>query len=323
MNWGNIADAATGGLISFALSDYNRSQQEGAAKRAEQRQIQGAKEMTDYQKNADYDMWRKTGPVGMMEQIKQAGMSPGVMMGKGGIGGGITGGSGAMPSMQQVPDANSATANQINTMMAMSNMKLMEAQTEKTKAEATKIAGTDTKVGEQNIAESKARQALAEINTKYENEALDWKLDKIAQEANIALAEAQIKNSQQEVENNADVIRARRATIIQEATNTAIQASAIESGIRLNEEKIKEISNDITRKWQELNTTISKNRYEHEDRLKTIEEYTKNALKVAGIHAIGNVAGDIVKIATKTPMPKPSHRTNEFPDGGTSTTWYK
>jgi hypothetical protein len=52
---------------------------------------------------------------------------------------------------------------------------------------------------------------------------------------------------------------------------------------------------------------------------KAIEEYTENALKVAGIHAVGNITKDIVGIATRK-MPTGTTTTKQDSKGNWSET---
>lgn len=295
-------DVATGGLLSFALGDYNRARQREDAKRATREQINGAKELAENQKNLDYDMWKKTGPVGMMEQIKQAGMSPGVMMGKGGIGGGITGGGGGMPSMAPIPDANAATANQLNTMMGMASIKLMEAQANKANADA----GLVPKQGANIDADTTNKNLQAEIlkvQGELAGKSLHNQLSILNSEANRMMNEA--AKSLYEANVSGETQFDRIEMVKQQLTNMAIEAVAKTQGIALDKARVNEITNGIAQKWKELNIQEDKTGYEHADRLKAIEEYTSNALKVAGIYAAGQVVGDVIQIATRR-IPKGS-----------------
>lgn len=300
---GGVIDAFTGN------SEKKQIKQQSAL---QDLQLNGAKQMAQLNKENQMDIWNRTNYEAQMEHIKNAGLNPALLYGKSGGGGATTGGNTvAMPTggtAAQV-DPNAKQRNMMDAAMMMANLDLIKSQTKKNEAEANATTGYKAGEATQNIEESKSRQAFNEINTKYANESLEWRLDKIAQESNIALGQAQSALAQGNVDSNMGVIKAKMESIIQGATNAAIQGAAMEKGIQLDNAKINEITNDIQRKWQELNINQSKTRYEHEDRLKAIEEYTENALKVAGIVAVGNVVRDVVGIATQ-----------KIPKGNISTT---
>lgn len=287
-----MLQSVLGGLYSIGMSSHNESKQAGQRKEALREQIGGAKELAQNQKNQDYDMWKKTGPMGMMNELKQSGLSPGLYYGTGGSGGQMTGGTGGMPTQGAVPDANAATANNMAGLAMLSNIELTKAQTEKVKEETKNIP----KTGENIEADTNFKN----INTQYANESLQSRLDIIAQEANRAQAEAHRAQIAENVDEN--TIQDRIAKIRQDATNAAIEGAAMQSGMKLNDAKINEITNNIMQKWKELNIQKDKTGYEHSDRLKAIEEYTSTTLKAAGIYAAGQLVGDVVKIATRQPM---------------------
>lgn len=273
-------------------------------------QIKGAKELAEQQRINAMKMWNDTNVGAQVEHLEEAGMNPALLYGKGGMGGATTG-SGGMPmptgATAASVDPNAKTRTIMELGMMMANKALIESQTRKNNVEADATAGVKTAEGQQNIAESKSRQAMNEVNTKYANESIEFRLDMIAQEANKALGEAQSALAKGNVDQV--TVDSKIAQVRQEATNAAITAAAMESGIQLNNAKINEITQDIQRKWQELTMNQSKTRYEHEDRLTAIKEYTSNALKTAGIIAAGNIVGDVVKIATR-----------QIPKGNISTT---
>ena len=65
------------------------------------------------------------------------------------------------------------------------------------------------------------------------------------------------------------------------------------------EEQTREVGERIMQQWRKLNQEKENYTWEHKDRIKAITEFTENALKVAGIQAVGNLVGDIVQIATR------------------------
>ena len=113
----------------------------------QQREIDQANQM---------EMWNATNVGAQIEHMKNAGMSISAMYGGSG-GGGTTAGSGG--GSAPIATADGETARQAMGLQ-MAQMQLMQAQTEKTKAEAVKIAGADT---QNTIADTAIKQATTEI----------------------------------------------------------------------------------------------------------------------------------------------------------------
>lgn len=261
-------------------------------------QLQGAKEMADVNKNNQMEIWNKTNYGAQMDKMKEAGINPALMYGQAGAGG-TTGGSttGAMPTGATASDSSSRDQQKISMGLMLAQTANLAANTAKTTEEAKKIAGADTANTEAQTGLTQQQTKYSEILTKYQNESIEYQLDKIAQEANIALGQAQSAGVKGNVDQATAVEQIQK--VKQEAANTAIQAVAMKQGIQLEQAKVQEITNSIQQKWRELELKGQGQNLEHNDRVKAIEEFTANALKVAGIQAAGNVVGDVVKIATR------------------------
>lgn len=119
-------------------------------KKLQELQVKGAKELSEFQKGQDLEMWKNTSYPAQMEMMKQAGLNPSLMYGQGGGGGTTTGsGGGGMPSGGSATDgANSASA-RMGMGMQIAQMAMMKAQTEKTQAEADNLRGNTGKTGEE------------------------------------------------------------------------------------------------------------------------------------------------------------------------------
>lgn len=334
-----LIDGAWGAVTTLALGDYNRARQEDANMRETRRQIEGTKELTDYQKDADFNIANRLSLPWQVQKAKEAGLNPATLYGKGGTGGITTGGSGQMPTRGQVPDANAATANQLNAMLTTSQIKLLDAQADKAQADADKARGVDTENVRkdtdlkgtqienltQGIENQKAQKTLtsaqtniAELEGEYLKESMNYRLDMVAQEANIALGKAESALAQGNVDE--ETVWEKIQILKNQAISSALQITAQKAEIKLTQEQTWKIAQDVTQKWQELNQNRAKNEYEHSDRLKAIEEFTKNALKVAGIQAAGNVISTVANIATKQPPIKGGWKEThtELPDGNTT-----
>lgn len=135
-----IAGAAAG-LLGIGEKKQDKRQLEQQQK-LQDMQIKGNKEMSEFEKQQQLDMWNKTNYGAQVEHIKEAGLNTGLLYGMGGSGGATTGGGGG----SGVNGGNAATGVQgqamaLETAMAAAQLANIQAQTEKTKAEAENISG--------------------------------------------------------------------------------------------------------------------------------------------------------------------------------------
>lgn len=127
------------GLVTQKLNDQRQLKQQG--KLGEQQLGFDIRRM-GAQNDMGYSMWKKTGPVGQVEQLKEAGLGIGLMYGGSGPGGQTVGNASGGLNAPSAP----AGGNEIMGMQLLQAQRaLIEAQTDKTKVEAEKIGGVDTK----------------------------------------------------------------------------------------------------------------------------------------------------------------------------------
>lgn len=113
-------------------------------------QVNAQKELAQYQQDLGLDMWNKTNYKAQVDHLKQAGLNPALLYGKGG-GGGATVGMGINTGVNGGQAANAAATQQANTatqqQMAMmgAQLKLLEAQTKNIEADTANkpIAGRE------------------------------------------------------------------------------------------------------------------------------------------------------------------------------------
>lgn len=80
---GQIGGAILGNVLNSGAREDQLEQQEKLMRQ----QIQGQKELTDYNRQQQMQMWRDTNYTAQIAEIKRAGLSPGLIYGKGGAGG--------------------------------------------------------------------------------------------------------------------------------------------------------------------------------------------------------------------------------------------
>lgn len=322
------AVGAVGNILGIGQKRQDARQLEQQRK-LNQDQLEKQAQLAENQRQIQMRMWEDTNYAAQVKQMEKAGLNPALMYGQGG-GGGTTAGAGSAGSISGGQAANAAATQSANTQsqgmamqnaMMMAQMKVMESQADKNKAEADATRGYKAEQATAGTQEAISRTEINKLEAELRGKSLEEQLQIIEYTREKLLGERDEAWAKGNIAQATQVDRIKLVT--QELTNKAIEAIAMEKGVQLTESKITEITNSIQQKWQELNLSETKSRYEHADRLKAIEEYTENALKVAGIMAVGNVVRDVVGIATrKVPMGKTE--TTEYGKGWThKTTDYK
>lgn len=163
---GKMLDAALGGIPGIIGGVFGLATQKGQDRRQirqqeklQRMQIQGNKEMMDYSMGKQYQMWLDTNYGPQIEQMKRAGLNPGLMYGMSGGGGTTTGSPGG-----GVGGANAPVGGGEIQAMGMMGMQaaLLKAQKENIEA--------DTKQKEAsvpNIEADTANKVLQQVITDY------------------------------------------------------------------------------------------------------------------------------------------------------------
>lgn len=135
---------AVGGVISAISSIGADKRQLKQQKELTQVQEESAKRLAKHQTGEAMDIWNRTNIGAQKEHIENAGMNAALMYGTSGSSGTTAGAATPMPTGGTAATAAATEANKIQMGMGLAQLGLIQAQTEKTKAEATKIAGADT-----------------------------------------------------------------------------------------------------------------------------------------------------------------------------------
>lgn len=138
-----------------------------------------------------YEMWEDTNYAAQIEQMKKAGLSPALMYGQAGAGGGTV--SGAQGQGTSQPTDRSIEMKLKGQEMGLqlanlaSQIKLNESQANKNNAEADKTAGVDTELAKTSI-----ENLIAQTKNEKDRNALIW-ADKRFKEAAADMQEASAK----------------------------------------------------------------------------------------------------------------------------------
>lgn len=254
-----VAGAAAGALgigqkRQLKQQQKLNDQQEAATKRLQQQQA-----------DLQYDMWNKTNYAAQVAHLKEAGLNPGLLYGKGGAGGATTGSIG-MGSVGggQAEEPSKALGIGAQTGMMVAQQALIAAQTKKIEAETAKISGVDTEKAEteiqsltQGIENAKQVQKLNEVQERLTRlngdlvaktmdataDRIYWEANKTMSEASSALTEAYISNE----------VREEKVKIIQqEALSGVLRNILLKSEKEVNDQKIKQMAESIMQGWHQI-----------------------------------------------------------------------
>lgn len=284
---GGTAQAA-GGIIGTIFGKSQDKRQLKQQAKLQAMQMQGNKEMMQFGKELDYDMWKKTGFVGQMEQIKAAGLSPGLIYGMGGASGTTTGGG-----TQGVSQGHAPTGGGENVTMAgqMAQLALLDAQRKNIEADtANKEADTANKpkIGA-NIESSTALNKLNEQIGQFEKEikgrsveatirAIDAAAEKLMHEAVILRNQENISEATWQTEVD---------TKIAELATIGIQNNLTKQLTAESEQKVKSMIQDLLNKTRELDQR------DVEITIKTFEANLKQEMPGIG-QATGRILNGII-----------------------------
>lgn len=139
------ASTGLGTIMGLALEGHNDRRQMKQQTKLQNLQITGNKQMIDYQKMKDLEMWKETGPTGMTKQLKEAGLNPGLLYGMSGAGGATTGGSGSVTGAN-APQGGKEIIESMGMSMQGAQLQLLNAQRKNIEADtANKEADTTNK----------------------------------------------------------------------------------------------------------------------------------------------------------------------------------
>lgn len=217
---------AAGGIVSEGLGlltqGLKNRQQFKQAKKLQGLQIEGSKEMTDYNMAKQLQMWKDTSYGAQVEQMNKAGINPALMYGMGGGGGQTAGNASGNVSGQSAGTAQKSSGGEGMGLM-IAQMGLMDAQKKNIEADtylkqvnAKKTEEVDTDLAYANI--NKIKQDIR--NSKAQERIMWW--------------EEGIKKAEWNVESQS--IGARMATLQSISEQAASAAEMIERENNISEQ---------------------------------------------------------------------------------------
>ena len=318
----NGVQSLLGGAIGQGVGDIlGTSQQDqmnaqyAQQQRLGQLQVQNSETLMGYQNAMQLEMWKDTNAPAQVAEYEAAGLNPALMY-KGSGGQPMMGGG--MPTAQGGNAADSAQLMQAQNQQNMteSQMAVMNSQANLNNAQAQKIKGVDTeaqqaniglttqeiqKVG-QDISLEKAQQVkteadaeLTNFNTIYAKATAEDQAKLLSEQVN---TQYQIMlKTQKEAEITTNTENSMISLARTNALNAVLQGEAIKVGIQVDKQNIWKMSQDVANKITELDNQ----KMDINQKLTIANAYMVNALKVAGLQAIGNMANTAVGGLMKKP----------------------
>lgn len=250
------------GMLGLTLADYNDQRQLRQQEKLQAMQVKGNKELAQYNQQLALDTWNKTNYEEQRRHMERAGLSVGLMYGKGGPGGTATGGSSQSVTGGQAPTGGHEM-DKIMDVLAIAQAKAqienIKADTEKKGAEKENLGAGTAKtrtetdklfVDMENIvantfnteAQTALNQTLEKIKSlelSRESQTFHQWIEKVDAELKALTAEANLKTEEAKV--SAEKFRA-------EIDLLKVNKRAQEAGIQLTEaetQKVKTMTNLI------------------------------------------------------------------------------
>lgn len=160
------ASSAVGQILGMPLAAWNDRRQLRQQGRLSEQQMGFDKRMTDYNQQKQLEMWEKTGPQGQMEQLKKAGLNPGLIYGMGGAGGQTANVTPGNVQGAKAPagggEVEAMTGMGIQSRLLKAQEELLQSQANLNNVEAAKKSGVDTENTKADTANKIAQNLIYE-----------------------------------------------------------------------------------------------------------------------------------------------------------------
>lgn len=269
------ASQVTSGILGIVAGKQQDKRQYKMAEKMQALQIQGNKELTDYNAAKQLQMWKDTSYGAQKEQMQLAGLNPALMYGMGGGGGQ----SNSVATGSVAHGGGPSTGGELQAVMGMGmQLQLLKAQKENIEAD-TELKKANASTSNVQTEVLKVTNELQKIDLTVNKETVWSRINEIASKA----IEQQEKGIQAgiQTEIQRETVNDNITRIKAEAINVGIQKSVMESGIEVNKAAISKMAADIAQRGQEID-------------IKTFEAEFK-----ANFPGVGNVTGNLLQQMTE------------------------
>lgn len=259
------ATQATGGIIGagmgLLLQKSNDKRQIRQQQKLTDMQIAANKQMGIFNTQQQMQMWRDTNYKPQMEELRKAGLNPGLIYGMGGSGGATIGNpGGAGVSGAQAPQGGGEI---MGMMMNKAQIDLIKAQTANIQADTVNKPKTGANIEAstqsltQGIQNQKAIEKLTQVQTEIEE--VKARITKATEYEQEGVIRNQMRKTGEEVNqllnqnyiNRANAENAITITGVQLA-GAILQNQATKTGITKTEAETHKIAVELQQKWKEL-----------------------------------------------------------------------
>jgi hypothetical protein len=299
------ADGLVGGILGQVFAGANDRRQIRQQTKLQELQIKGQKEMLDYSKSKDLEMWKNTSYPAQLQMMEQAGLNPALMYGQGGGGGVTTGGSG--------PSVSGGSAQQNpGEMLGMANLaaqnNLIKAQTENIEADTAnkQVQAPNTEANTENTkidtANKGVQNRLMMIDERFKEDTYEANKAKNHYETNIAMHQAAITYEEEfRAMNTSGEYVAQMGVNLdksrQELANLYLQGIKTKADTNLTNEQIEQVKQNIKTQIKQLQQ--GDRALDQKDTDLLIDQVRNDIIeKGIWIGAASNIAGDLIKIWT-------------------------
>lgn len=247
------------------------------------RKYKYAKKMADYEQNLQKDLnvfnqglaldtWEKTGYDAQVQQLKKAGLNPGLMYGQAGAGGTTQSGAGTSAGQMDLPDmttegmaVQSAVQTALQVQQQKAQVENVKASTENIKADTANKTGGEAANLEADVQNKEIQNAImnvqkqmAEIEKNVKNQTAEETIKQAKAVTEKAIADAEKAVIEKTISRETATAQIEQAKL--ETTKKTIEILAEEAGVRETSAKITKIAteisklqNDQTIDWGKLN----------------------------------------------------------------------
>ncbi|WVR22123.1 MAG: DNA pilot protein [Malazfec virus 3] len=287
--WGMIGGTAVGGIIDGISAD----RQQEAIDRNRDANQRVERENAQMYYDLSMKKWRETNYKAQMEEMRKAGLNPGLMYGTGGgQGGQSTVATASRGSGENITPQMNATAGMgigLQAQQTQAQIDLLKAETEKTKTEAKKIGGVDTELTQSTIGKviadttnTEAKTKLTNVETNIQKIEEYYRTDKLSEELSKIIAETHKLHSETYISQQSaeSIIREAKAKAIGQEVLNELNVSRI----RLTEAQEKQVREAVAQKWEEISL------YDTEVNIKIAQTILNGIGTVGGLMQAGKLA---------------------------------
>lgn len=295
------AQGATGGILGLALGGLQNQQQLHQQQRLQQLQIEGNKQMIDYNMSKQMQMWHDTNYGAQVKELEAAGLNPALLYGQGGGGGTTTGNTSTNVTQGQATKGGNQLAEigmGMQLQLLQAQKENIQADTENKKAENPNIPVAGAKM-QAETALTKSQTDLANLDVKFYQQTFDTRIQEIDRKVELIAQEA--RSIDQNTGITADTRDATVSKMQAEAVGAILQniligakTNATQQEITESKARVSKMTQDVMQGWQQL--SLNEKRMKVEGVMNEFSTMTKNTVTIISPKVIKQIAAQIDEI---------------------------